>query len=29
MGLIPDVNPKPAPIIPPAEYEYDEDEEWE
>ena len=29
MGLIPDVNPKPAPIIPPAEYEYEEDEEWE
>jgi len=29
MGIIPDVNPKPAPIIPPADYEYDEDEEWE
>jgi len=29
MGIIPDVNPKPAPIIPPADYEYDEEEDWE
>jgi len=29
MGIIPNVDPKPSPIIPPADYEYDEEEDWE
>jgi len=29
MGIIPNVDPKPAPIIPPSEWQYDEDEDWE
>jgi len=27
--LIPDVNPKPSPIIPPEDYEWEEDEDYE
>jgi len=29
MGIIPNVDPKPSPIIPPSEYEWEEDEDYE
>jgi len=29
LDILPDVNPKPSPIIPPETYEWEEDEDYE
>ena len=29
MGIIPNVDPTPSPIIPPQDWEFEDDEDWE